>query len=291
MSEKESPSTINDGGKGSGVLDHLKGAKSRDTESESVLTAEEEAAASASTGPDAPDELSESPEPEKAKKSDDDALVQLRQRNARMERQLAEMGPWAQVGLALQNDPQGKEILARIQRGERLSAADQSEAQDRGLTRAELEEALNQRDAAKAQIDEITRMAEENLPHYKEMRKNPKFRGFVDATLAAAWNGTLPLSEKVADWENQQAAKNYTAIEFAHKMYLMENPKVKEAVKEAGRREAKEKAESALAGELSSGSSSSSSGEGKELTPEEAIQQRMLNARGVGKSFSKAFGR
>ena len=273
----------------------MRGAKSRDQESESALAAEEETAASASEDSDAPSEASAAGAadagPEKAERVDDEATVQLRQRAALLERRLAEMGPWAQVGLALQNDPEGREMLARLQKGEPLMAGDRQTAQERGLTRAELDEALNQRDAAKQQIDEITSLAEENLPHYKSMRKSPRFRGFLDATLAAAWNGTLPLSEKVKGWENAQAAKNYTAIEFAHKMYLLENPKVKDAVKEAGRKEAQEKAEAALAGELSSGSSSISSGEGKRLTPEEAVQQRMLNAKGVGKSFAKAFGR
>ena len=167
-------------------------------------------------------------------------------------------------------------------------AGDRQIAQERGLTRVELDEALNQRDAAKRQIDDITGLAEENLPDYKQVRKSPAYRGMMDAALAAVWNGTVPLEKSVEAWDDVQAARNYTAIAFAYKMYLTQNPKVREAAKEAGRREASEKAASALAGELSSGGTSTSSGE-RETTAEEQLIERMVNSRGVGKSFAKAF--
>jgi hypothetical protein len=272
------------GTSGAGVLDHLKGAKSKDPDLQYEET-ESAAHESAETKPDG----AEAPKQTAEKGSDSE--VRLRQRAALLERQLAELGPYAQLGIALANDPSGQELVEKIQRGEPVFGAKGREATEhlqetRGLTRAELADELNRRDAAKRQIDELYSLAGEKLSHFNQIRKNAEFQGFVDASLAATWNGTIPVDPEVADWTDVQAARNFTALKMAHEMYLMRNPKVRDAVKEAGRKEASERAGAVLAGELGSGSTSNSSSQESKLSPEEEVIQRMLNVRGRGKSFS-----
>ena len=275
---------------GAGVFEGIRGAKSRDPEVTSAETPREQTA-----------QVSETPSgdttPQKTESGDNESEVRLRQRTANLERKLAEMGPWAQVGIALRNDPDGAELLARLQRGEAILAGSPQAAETNGkaavspgMSREELRQELNERDAVKRQIDDLTAMAEERLPHYSKIKKSPQFLGIMDAALAATWNGSIPLHEDVKDWTNEQAAKNYTALAFAHEMYIMRNPKVQEAVKEAGKKEERERAGAALAASVSSGTSTSTSSEDRKLTAEETVKQRMLNARGVGKSFAKAFG-
>jgi hypothetical protein len=269
------------------VFESIRGEKSRDSESDSVLAAEKDATALAS-------EKGEGPPKDKSQKAEGDDSgreVQLRQRTAKLERQIAEMGPWAQLGVALQQAPGGEQIIAKLQAGQALTAAEEQQVanaqEERPLTKQEMLETLNMRDAAKTQIEEIHSVAREKFADYDKIRKNPQFLGLMDATLGAVWNGSIPIHEAAADWSDIQAARNFTAIASAHEMYLMRNPKVAKALKEAGKREANDKnAEKLAASSMSSGTSTGSSDE-KSLTSEERIKAAMLNARGVGKSFAK----
>lgn len=293
MSEQvqQNPSTDSTG---SGVFEGIRGAKSRDPEVEAHEAEEKEAAAQASEkAPEKSGQTEPEPKAQKAEGGDNAREVQARQRIAQLERRLAEMGPWAQLAQALNQDPGGREILEKLQRGEALMAGDPSkqEIADRaGLSKQELVETLNQRDAINRQITELTELAEDRLPDYKKIRKNPQFVGLMDAAMASVWNGSIPLHPDVSDWQDEQAAKNFTALAFAHEMYLMRNPKVKEAVKQAGKNEERDRTAAKLAASVSSGTTTAA-GEEKRLSPEEQVKFRMLNSKGVGKSFSKAFGR
>jgi hypothetical protein len=269
------------------VFEGIRGEKSRDPESESVLSAEKDATAHASEGQDAPAEG----QGQKAEGGDSESEIKLRQRTAKLERQIAEMGPWAQLGVALQQAPGGAEIIGKLQAGQQLTAGEQRQVdaaqEEAPLTKSQMLETLNMRDAAKTQIEEIHSVARENFADYDKIRKNPQFLGLMDATLGAVWNGSIPIHADAKDWTDVQAARNYTAIASAHEMYLMRNPKVAKALKEAGRKEANDKnAEKLAASSMSSGTSTGSSDE-KSMTSEERIKHSMLNARGTGKSFAK----
>lgn len=274
-----------------GVFESIRGEKSRDTESDAVSSAEQESASHASGTEDAPP----TDQTQKAEGTgDNESEVRLRQRTAKLERQIAEMGPWAQLGVALQQAPGGGQIITKLQNGEALSAGEQVQVDQASaavgespLTKKEMLDTMNMRDAAKQQIDDLHGMAREKFADYDKIRKNPQYLGLMDANLGAVWNGSLPLHEDVKDWSDVQAARNYTAIASAHEMYLMRNPKVAKALKEAGKLEANDKnAEKLAASSMSSGTSTSASDE-KSMTAEERIKHSMLNARGVGKSFAK----
>ncbi len=286
--ETTNPSTETAGSDKQGVFEGIRGEKSRDQESETVLTAEKESAARASGEQDAPAKT----EPQKAEREgDNETEVALRQRTAKLERQIAEMGPWAQIGVQLRQSPGGEDLVQKLQSGESLTSGEQAQVREAGdeagLTKKELLETLNMRDAAKQQIDEIHSMARENFSDYDKIRKSPQFLGMVDASLGAVWNGSIPLHPSTKDWTVVQAASNYTAIASAHELYVMRNPKVKEALKAAGKKEADDRnADKLAASSMSSGTSTSASDE-KDMTTEERIKHSMLNARGVGKSFAK----
>ena len=286
--ETSNPSTDAAGSDKQGVFESIRGEKSRDTESDSVLTADKESTARASEEQDAP--ASKTPQ-KAAREGDNETEVALRQRTAKLERQIAEMGPWAQIGVALRQSPGGEDLVNKLQAGESLTTGEQAQvreaSEEAGLTKKELLETLNMRDAAKQQVDEIHSLARENFSDYDKIRKNPQFLGMVDATLGAVWNGSIPLHEKTKDWSDVQAARNYTAIASAHEMYLMRNPKVAEALKKAGKLEADDRnAEKLAASSMSSGTSTSASDE-KTETATDRIKSAMLNARGTGKSFAK----
>ncbi len=280
--------TSETGSDSKGVFESIRGEKSQDTESDSALDGSKEASSQASEGQDAP----AGDKSQKAEVDDSTTEVQLRQRTAKLERQIGEMGPWAQLGVALQKAPGGEEIIGKIQAGQPLTAAEteqvnQAGSEEAGLTKKELLDTLNMRDAAKTQLDEIHTMARENFQDYDKIRKNPQYLGMMDATLGAVWNGSIPLHEHTKDWNDIQAARNYTAIASAHEMYLLRNPKVRAALKEAGKKEANDKnADKLAASSMSSGTSTSASDE-KTMTAEERIKYSMLNAKGVGKSFAK----
>ncbi len=288
MSNENNPSTETPGSDSKGVFESIRGEKSRDVESDSVLTGDKDTAAQASGGSDAP---AGTTTPKAERVDDNVADVKLRQHAASLERKLAEMGPWAQIGVALRDSPGGEQLLSKLQRGEPLGATETEEvkeaAKDVGLTRQELTDTLNMRDAAKQQVDEIHSMAREKFADYDKIRKNPQFLGFVDASLGAVWNGSLPLDKSVSDWTDVQAARNYTAISNAYELYVMRNPKVADALKAAGKKEANDKNADALAvSAMSSGTSTTSTDE-KSMTAEERIKHSMLNVQGTGKSFAK----
>lgn len=277
---------------GSGVFESIRGHKSLDVEEDSLEAADKEAAAQAQqTEEETPGQEEAQPEAAAEGKGDSPSEIQARQRMAQLERRLAEMGPWAQLSQALAQDPYGREILERVQKGEPLMAGDRQEMRERiqstGVTKQELNDLLNQREAANRQITELTSLAEEKLADYKQIRRNPQFVGLLDAAIAASWNGSIPLHPDSKGMD-EQAARNYTAMAFAHEMYLMRNPKVREALKQAGKNEERDRGAAALAASVSSGTTTAA-GDEKKMTPEQLMKHRMLNARGTGKSFSKAF--
>lgn len=265
-----------------GVFDHISGARSRD--------------------PDVVEEVAPEPQPnpepgQGAKPPEgagEDHKIRLNARIADLERQLGELDGVAQLGVAIIQDPEGKKLAERWQKGEPLFQGAQQPpgAQppgqaERPMTKAELHAELNQREASARQLEDLNSLMGEKHPDFKKIRRNQQYVGRLDACLMAAWNGSLPVAEEAVGWADRGMAKNYTAMKEAYEWTLKQNPKVLDAAKEAGKLEASSRAEAALAGEVSSSSGvSKSSSEGPPKTEEEEILDRMLHARGIGKSFN-----
>lgn len=270
-----------------GVFDSIRGAHSRSTE-----PAEEKAEATKTTEPEKPAE----PAGETAKPGDE-RLGRAAQRIAQLERQLNQLGPWAQFGMAVGNDPKGKTIVERYQKGQGMFEGDTEEAVDsineersvRGeppLTRSELQNFMDQREAARYITDQITGTIEEEVPQFKKIKHNPKFMEFLDFARQSVWSGRTPLHESVVDWDNDYAAKEMTAARRALSLYIADNPKAIEAAKRAGKKEAEERAAQAASLPSPSGSSISSDEEGRPKSEADELIERMINPRGRGKSFS-----
>jgi hypothetical protein len=270
----------------SGVFEGIRGQKSQDTDvveeqQELALeTAEPEKPASAG-------ETAKSKEPDVGKTNAD------KQRIARLERQLAQLGPWAQFGMAVGGDPKGKRIVDKYQRGEPLFEEevayleDQVEKQqEKPLTREDIRQELDERDAGKALMDELNSMAEEELDGFKKIKRNPKFLEFLDFARQSVWQGRTELDEGVLDWQNEMAAKEMTAIKRAYNLYLADNPKVLEAAKKAGQKQEQERREALQSVPTSEGTTTSSQEEPEETSSEEDLVKRMMNVRGRGKSFA-----
>jgi len=290
MTEEKSPQTEQ---KPVGVMDALKGAKSRDldepqtpVESQAVAEKEPEPA----TEPKAP----EVPE------VDSDANLKLKQEIARLQRHVSQMGPYAQLGLAVKNDPKGQKAIERWQRGGKIfiespehvgdgaepKDAEVQERPEKPLTRQDVQELLNVRDAAAKQVETLDEIGRENLEHYDKVKKNRLYVEFLNSNLAAVWRGEMELDEDTYGWTDENLARNYTAVKRSYRQILADNPKVIEAAKEAGKKEQAERAEAALAASGSSGSGTSgSSAEPPAKTPEQELIDRMVNSRGIGKPF------
>jgi hypothetical protein len=204
------------------------------------------------------------------------------------------MGPYAQFGLAVAQDQKGQGVVQRWQKGEALF--DQEEAimgeetapQSQPLTEDGINRLLDTRETARRQMDDLNEMASENLAHFDKIRKSQKFAKALNGALATVWNDPDwhdDAPEHVRGWDDEGAAKNYTALVQAHNYVLANNPKVLEAAKQAGKNEAKEKAEAAMAASVSSGGTSSSQEEPPPKSDEQKIIDAMVNASDGRKSF------
>jgi hypothetical protein len=280
----ENPSS----GQSGGVLGHIAGARSRDPDESPDKTAQQPEGAEAIEA-DASPTVSEGSGEQKTETEKVHAR-QLRERISQLEGQLGNLDGFAQLGMAVANTPEGQEVVARWQKGEELFAKVQkgTPAARTGLTREELAAELDRREAARRNMDDLNELAEDKFPEFKKISKNPKYTQKLNATLVAVWDqspNAMPVADEAVGWADQSKARNYTAMKEAYEWFLKGNPKVVEAAKEAGRKEADERNQAALAGELSSPGTSTSKGESKKKTDEDEMIERMMGARGIGRSF------
>jgi len=222
--------------------------------------------------------------------------IRLKTRIADLERQLGELDGYAQLGVEVAKTPEGRAIIDRWQRGEALFQQQQQPSRggqtaaragaEPALTHAQLQAELNQRDAARRQMDDLNELATENLPEFKKISRSPVYAGKLDACLQAVWNGSIPVAEECQGWSDQVRAKNYTAMKESYEWYLKGNEKVVAAAKAAGKAEASERAAAALAGQHTSSEKSTSTTEPPPKTEEDELIERMMSPGGVGKSFA-----
>ena len=275
----------------SGIFDSIKGEKSRDLDAteepkHDQKTAEPEESAKA--------DKTESKEPDDAEELRKE-VSRLKQANAQKDRKLGELGGWAQFGMVVGGDEKGKAIVDRYQKGQPLfgedgNMNDTEETVNPPLTEGRLTNILDQRESSKAVMDELDSIAEENLEDYNKIKRNPKFRDFYAAAQNLVWNNNIELDESVLEWQNDFAAKEYTARKKAYTMYLADSPKVREAMAKAKKLEEKDR-KKALGSVPSSESTTTSSQEESESSSDsEDLVERMMNVKGRGKSFSTIGG-
>lgn len=274
-----------------GVFDHIKGAHSKDPE----VSAEEASAKSGAS------ETTEA-EPKKVEPTEgggvDSEKARMRTRLAQLERQVQQMGPYAQfANEVLKDEKRGKAMLQRWQQGQSIfgeettpgELTEREEKVMRGMDAQEVVQLLNERDAQKQAMSDLMEEAEESLPNFKKIKKSQKFTKALSGALATVWNDPTwyeDAPEHVLEWSDENKAKNYTAIKQAYQYVLATNPKVMEAAKAAGKAEQKEKDEAALAAASGqSGATSTSKETPQETSEAEDLIKRMVNARGAGRPF------
>ena len=160
--------------------------------------------------------------------------------------------------------------------------------QDPALSAGDINQILDTRETARRQMDDLNELASENLEHFPKVKKSQKFVKALNGALATVWNDPEwhdDAPKEVQGWDDEGAAKNYTALTQAYRYVLANNPKVLEAAKQAGKNEAKEKAEAAMAASVSSGGTSSSQEEPPAKSEGDEMIDRMVNASGGRKSF------
>jgi hypothetical protein len=272
-----------------GVFDHIKGAHSKDPE-----VVEEASVESGST------ETTEAePKTDKAEGGGvDPEKSRLKTRLAQLERQVQSMGPYAQfANEVLKDEKRGKQMLQRWQQGQSVFGEEvdpgeltaREEKVMRGMDANEVVQLLDARDAQKQAMSDLMEEAEENLPHFKKIKKSQKFTKALSGALATVWNDETWYDEApahVLEWADENKAKNYTAIKQAYQYILATNPKVMDAAKAAGKAEQKEKDAEAIASSTGqSGATSTGKETPQETSEEDEIIKRMVNARGAGRSF------
>lgn len=239
-------------------------------------------------------------EPAKPEGGGDTEGWKSRQETAKLERKLRDMGPYAQFGMAIAQDEKGKAIVERWQKGQKLFAEEEAFHDGEGhprenpISKDDLNTILDTREAARRQMDELNDMAKDNLEHFTKIRKSQKYAKALSGALATVWNDPDWIEEApdvVKGWDDENAARNYTALNNAYRYVIATNPKVLEAAKQAGKKEAKEKAEAAMAASVSGGGTSSSEKEPPEKSEEDKVIERMMNAGQGGRKSFKSFGR
>jgi hypothetical protein len=221
----------------------------------------------------------------------------MKQEIAKLQRQLGNLNPWAQLGMAVGKED--KKAIDRWQQGGKIfgagaaaeenlqSAVDTGQAPE-GVSLRQINDLLDQRDAARTQISRLDELGRENLKHFEKISKSQLYTNFLSNNLNAVWNGHMELDPDTYGWADDQLAKNYTAVKAAYRQVLADNPKVIEAAKSAGKQEAAERAEAALAAERGTGSTTTTKSgqeEPEKKTEADDMIDRMVNARGRGRSF------
>lgn len=280
MTETKNPSQEEPSG---GVFDSIQGAHSRDPD------AVEEPAKTETAAPEEPAKAGET-----AKEAGDERLGKATQRIAQLERQINQIGPWAQFGMAVGAvKGQGEALVERYQGGQPLFVAEaegestvEEQPKEQPLTEQRLANVLDQREATRRLMGDLTSMAEEQLPEFKKISRGSEFAEMLDWARNAVWRGGVPLDESVVGWDNDFAAKEYTALKKAYTMRLASDPKVREVADLAMKKQkADREAEAAAVPSLTGTQTTSSQEEPAEATDADESVKRMLKAGGIGKSF------
>jgi len=281
MPDEQTPNA--GGGVTAGIFDHIKGARSTGHPDDVDIPAEEAPAQAQDTGEETPPEPAA---PASVEESGEDP-AQLRAKNEELERQMAELGPYAQFGMAIYGDPRGKQMAQRWQQGQQVF---DGSTKGQALTSEALQAELDRREAARTQMDELNTLVTERHPDFHKIRRGRTYAKHLEGELVKTWregSTTEDLHKDARGWADKVLAKNFTAMMSAFELCLRDNPKVVEAAKEAGKLESKERAEAALAGEVSSSSGTSkSTGETPPKSDEDQMIERLMGAKGVGRSFA-----
>lgn len=271
-----------------GVFDSIQGAKSRDTEVAEEPVKEPEKAE--------PTEAAQEPTEAAKEKPGDERLGKALQRVAQLERKInQDYAPWAQFGMAVASvKGKGEDLVKRYQQGQALFVDEEGEVStepstpnQQPLTEQGINDLLDQREATRRVMGDLTSMAEEELPNFKKISRSQDFAEMLEWARQSVWKGGIPMDESVADWDNEFAAKEYTAIKKAYKMKVASDPRILEATKNAAKKEQQERDAEAAAVPSPTGTSTTTSQEepGEKTEAEEAVD-RMLKAHGTGKSFA-----
>lgn len=242
-------------------------------------------------------------EAEKSKKPDDrdDLLKQinaLRSQKNRLEKKMVEFSSWAQFGQAVYGDKKmGRKIAERFEKGQPLfDTAEEAEAfeeatgadpAERPLTREELHAELDQRDAGRRLMNALDTVAEDKLKYFKEIKKSSDFAEMLGITQQIVFSGKAEIDDDALEAfpDNEFAAKHFTAIKKAHRLYLADNPKVRAALEEAKKLEDKERKKAASSVPSSKGTTTTSQEEADEPSETDDLIERMVNPGGKRKSF------
>lgn len=281
------PNTTPQGEQGvtQGIFDHIKGARAQDHPDDVESTeAAPNGGNSADQGNSTDDEIARSGEHAAPKvEESDEEPAQLRARIEELERRESELVPYAQFGMAIYNDPRGKQMAQRWQQGQQVFDGN---TKGQPLTAEALQAELDRREAARAQIDDLNNMVIGRHPEFAKIRRSDAYASHLEGELVKAWRPGTKLHPDTKGWSDKVLAKNFTAMMRAYEAVLRDSPKVIEAAKEAGRKESKERAEAALAGDISSSSGTSkTTGETPPKSEEDMVIERMMRSGGVGRSF------
>lgn len=258
---------------------------------ESVGTTEEEGSATASG--DASEEVSKL---RQAVAKRDGALIREAQRRQKMESQLAEIDPYARIGLALAKAPGGEAIIEKLRKGEPLTAGETRKVVNAADTAAgngssapafdpqqlqtliaqTVGSLLDQRELSQRQLTKLVGRAEKELVGFADLKESPAYLGAVDAVRVAVENGSLAPPE--------DEDRHYFIMKSAYNMLLAANPEIARSREEASTAERTTRAEKkALAGSLETARTRT---EGTKLTREQEENVRLLQRWSVGRRFA-----
>lgn len=220
----------------------------------------------------------------------DAKYTRSRQEIANYKQRLVELDPYIQIGLKASSDPQQ---LARLR--ENAAANPTSQGAAAAVAAAEtgrqagmdpqtflrsideivqkrVAETWDQKNFDTRQMDRLHKRASKELDGFDKMSEHPAYIALVNHAIYLQNEGTL---------EQQGDDSTYSAMDYAHKMFLSTNPKYMAAVKETGKKEALDKAEKKAEANAAGGTSRSAEAEtggGRKLSAEEQERFNILKA-------------
>jgi hypothetical protein len=206
-----------------------------------------------------------------------------------------ELNPYIELGLKAQSDPN---LLARLRQAAAVDpnapgpatavAAAQNPQQAvanpqafldgiRQVVREEVTNTWDQRNFDTRQMERLHKRAGTELDGFEKMAEHPTYVALVNHAIYLQNEGTL---------EQKGDDPTYSAMDYAHKMFLSTNPGYMKAVKETGKREALDKAERKAEANAAGGTSRSAEGEtggDRKTSPEQKEWLGIIDSRHGGR--------
>lgn len=225
----------------------------------------------------------------------DAKLTRSRQEIANYKQRLVELNPYIELGLKAQTDPQ---LLARLKNAAAVDPSSQGAAaavaaaetqRPKGMdpqaflksideiVQKRVAETWDQKNFDTRQMERLHKRANAEIEDFDKMSEHPAYLDILNHAISLQERGSI---------EKQDDDPTFSAMKYAHTMFLAMNPEYMKAVKETGKKEALDKAAKKAEANAAGGTSKSAEAEtggDRKLSTEQTEWLNILKARDGGR--------